>query len=368
VIADDVWAKLLWAGLNLTDADLSTSAHSAWHYYPLGLVRALALVWLFAGLRVSEIRRLRVGCVRWQAHPPAPGERAGEAAAREAVCLLDVPVNKTGPAFTKPVDRVVGQAVEAWERLRPQQPAIVDPKTAEPTHYLFAYRGRPISIGYVNKTLIRLLCRKAGVSEADARGAITSHRARPTIASQLFNAKEPMSLFDLQAWLGHRTPMSTQHYAKITPTKLAQAYTDAGYFGRNLRMIEVLIDQEAVTTGAAAEGAPWRFYDLGHGYCTYDFFDQCPHRLACAKCAFYVPKASGQAQVLEAKANLQRMLQEIPLTEEERAAVEDGVGAYDLLLTRLADVPAPDGTTPRRLPGAMIHLPVIRGASEAAGQ
>ena len=41
VIADDVWAKLLWAGLNLQTQDLpGTSAGS---YYPLALIRALAL-------------------------------------------------------------------------------------------------------------------------------------------------------------------------------------------------------------------------------------------------------------------------------------------------------------------------------------
>ena len=80
---------------------------------------------------------------------------------------------------------------------------------------------------------------------ADARGRITSHRARSTIASQLYNAKEPMTLFELQAWLGHRSPQSTQHYTQITPTRLAQAYADAGYFARNVRTIEVLIDREA---------------------------------------------------------------------------------------------------------------------------
>ena len=51
-----------------------------------------------------------------------------------------------------------------------------------------------------------MLCRKAGVPAADVRGNITSHRARSTIASQLYNAKEPMTLFELQAWLGHRIP------------------------------------------------------------------------------------------------------------------------------------------------------------------
>lgn len=131
-------------------------------------------------------------------------------------------------------------------------------------------------------------------------------------------------------------------------------------------MIEVLIDQDAIKNGATTAGAPWRFYDLGHGCCIYDFVDRCPHRMACAKCTFYVPKGSSTAQILEAKANLQRMLQEIPLTDDERAAVEEGVGACDLLLTRLVDVPAPDGRTPRQIAGQMIPLPVIRPTSYAA--
>ena len=58
---------------------------------------------------------------------------------------------------------------------------------------------------------------------------------------------------------------------------------------------------------------------------------------------------STKAQLLEAKDNLQRMLQAIPLTEEERAAVEDGAAAVDRLVQRLADVPTPAGPTPRDL-------------------
>ena len=158
-----------------------------------------------------------------------------------------------------------------------------------------------------------------------------------------------MTLFQLQAWLGHRYASSTQSYALITPTTLARAYTDAGYFARNLRTIEVLIDRDAVASGAAAAGTPWQFYDLGHGLCTYSFFEQCPHRMACARCDFYVPKGSSRAQLLEAKSNLQRMLVAIPLTEDERAAVEDGQAAVDRLLGRLANVPTPAGPTPRAL-------------------
>ena len=71
--------------------------------------------------------------------------------------------------------------------------------------------------------------------------------------------------------------------------------------------------------------------------------------MACAKCAFYCPKGSSQAQLLEGKANLQRMLQEIPLTEDERAAVEDGIAAMEKLCQQLADVPTPAGLTPNQL-------------------
>jgi hypothetical protein len=236
-----------------------------------------------------------------------------------------------------------------WEQIRPPQPPAVDPKTAEVVDYLFAYRGRRIGRIYLNRCLIPVLCHKAGVPEQDARGAITSHRARSTIASQLANGKEPMSIFELKDWLGHRQLSSTLHYVKPSPTKVAKAYADADYFKRNVRMLDVLIDQDAITSGAAAAGEPWRFYDLGHGYCTYDFFEQCPHRMACAKCAFYRPKGSSQAQLLEAKANLQRMLQAIPLSEDERAAVEDGLTAIERLSAQLLDVPTPAGLTPRQL-------------------
>ena len=61
---------------------------------------------------------------------------------------------------------------------------------------------------------------------------------------------------------------------------------------------------------------------------------------------FYLPKASSQAQALEASANLSRMLQEIPLQEGERAAVEDGIEAMVKLVDGLRDTAAPDGRTP----------------------
>ncbi|WP_216850006.1 tyrosine-type recombinase/integrase [Acidisoma sp. L85] len=309
VIADDTWAKILWAGLNLEAGDLADAGIRA---YPLELVRALTLTWLFAGQRSDEIMRLRVGCVRWQ--------QSDGASPATPVCLLDIPVHKTGTAFTKPVDPLLGRSIEAWQAIRPVQPPMIDRKTGEATDLLFACRAIPVARTYINATIIPMLCRKAGVSQTDVRGRITSHRARATIASQLYNAKEPMTLFELQAWLGHRSPETTQHYAQITPNTLTKAYTE-----------------------------PWQHYDLGHGYCSYTFFEQCPHRMACARCDFYIPKPSSKAQLLEAKADVERRLAIIPLTDGERAAVEQDQQALGKLLDALSNTPTPAGPTPRQI-------------------
>jgi integrase len=219
VIADEIWAKLLWAGLNLDVDDLPQT--QAGQFYPVELVRAVTLTWLFSGQRSNEIARLRLGCIRWQHNEiPIVGD-SRQVLARDAVCLLDVPTHKTGTGFTKPVDPILGHAIDAWQAIRPSQPQLLDRRTGERVDLLFAFRARRVSSSYINNTVIPMLCRKAGVPAADIRGNITSHRARSTIASQLYNAKEPMTLFELQAWLGHRSPQSTQYYAN--PRELHQA-------------------------------------------------------------------------------------------------------------------------------------------------
>ena len=331
-VADDIWCKLLHAGLNLHESDLSVSETSP-YYYPLEMVSAISVLWLFGGLRRDEILRMRCGCISWQ----RPEDNNSP-----CICLLDVPVSKTCAAFTKPVDPAVGKSIERWEQVRRAQPAQEDLKTGESGHFLFMHRGKCVSPGYINKSLIPLLCKKAGLPEHDARGRITSHRARATIASQLYNAREPLDIFELQKWLGHASPESTRHYVDITPTRLAGSLENAGYFERNRRMVSVLIDRDVIASGKTAEGTPWRYYDLGHGLCSYDFFEQCPHRMACAKCSFYLPKNSSEAQYVEGQRNLLRMMQEIPLTESERAAVEDGIEAMKKLTDSLQNVASPD--------------------------
>ncbi|MFF3582557.1 hypothetical protein [Streptomyces mirabilis] len=140
--------------------------------------------------------------------------------------------------------------------------------------------------------------------------------------------------------------------AKILQWTLSAAYKKADYFARNVRAIQVLIDRESILTGAAAsDEQPWKYYDLGEGYCSYDFFAKCPHRLACARWPFYVPKTSSRGQLLAVKDGIDEMLEQLDLTDDEREAVT-------ALAERLADTPTPAGPTPRDLgmTGAFVPL------------
>jgi hypothetical protein len=48
-----------------------------------------------------------------------------------------------------------------------------------------------------------------------------------------------------------------------------------------------------------------------------------------------MPKSSSEAQYLEGRQNLLKLMQEIPLTDDEQAAVENDIQAVDKLLNKL---------------------------------
>ena len=132
-----------------------------------------------------------------------------------------------------------------------------------------------------------------------------------------------------------------------------------------------ILDRDAAETGAAATGEPWQYYGLGYGFCNYTFVEQCPHRMACARCGLLHPMDSSKAPLLDAKDNLQRMLAAIPLTDDECVAVDEGQAALascsagwpasrpgpGRLRARLAfrqrDAPAGSSTSAKVPPGAV---------------
>ena len=171
VIADDVWAKLMWAGPEPHRRRSPRPPGGIGPWYPLELVRAVATLWLFAGLRVDEILRLRVGAVRWQHRHSRRGRPAGSVPARRA----DEQDRDRVHQARRPA---VGEAIEAWEAVRPTQPRFPDRKTGELVDMLLAYRGAQLGEKYVNRVLIPLLCRKAG-RPARGRARLDHRPPRP---------------------------------------------------------------------------------------------------------------------------------------------------------------------------------------------
>lgn len=147
-------------------------------------------------------------------------------------------------------------------------------------------------------------------------------------------------------WVGHRCSRSTMHYLAIRPTRLAVTFAQAD---RTAHMIEVLLDHEAVVNGDAAAGRPYKFYDLGDSFCTNPFWSTCAHRMACARCDFNLPKGSSYAQALEARTSVQRLLETVPLSDDERTAAEGDRNAVDRFIGKLEDKVTLDGRTRREI-------------------
>ena len=338
-IDDAIWLKLVWASLNLEDGDRLSEIH-----YPIELLRAVAVVWTHAGLRGNEILRLRQGCAR--AQDDAVVDEAGGITPASTLCYLDVPAGKTSRAHTKPVALAVKERIDAWAAVRPQQGSVEDDVTGERVQMLFQLRGRLPGKTVLNRTIIPMLCAKAGLPLRDTMGAITSHRGRASTVTALASVPQGMTLPELMAWCGHSNPKSTMHYIRVRPTQLAGAFAKADQMAH---MVRVLIDHDAVLSGAARDGAPWKFYDLGHSYCTNAFWSTCPHRMACVGCSFNLPKNSAKAMAVEARASVTRLLEEVPLSPDERAAAEGDMTALDGMLAKLRSVPALDGRTPHEI-------------------
>lgn len=236
VLEHHVWMKLREASENLTAHDLvyatmpspDGSGKKRQTYYPLELVKALAITWLLTGLRSDELGRLAMGCVRRL--PKATGYAAWlqQDEVPEAY-YLRVPKHKSGRAFEKPVPKMVGDAILAWQKIRPSTPPQPDPKTGELVDFLFTRRGRTIGRTYLNHFLIPLLCRKAGIPTHDAYGPITSHRARATLVTFLYNSGN-MSVLELMKWMDHKSMRTTLHYIDVPDKKIVEAFLRANAY------------------------------------------------------------------------------------------------------------------------------------------
>lgn len=257
----------------------------------------------------------------------------------QAFTYLGVPHSKAKGFFWVPVPAYTADAIEVWEKERAsQQDQQVDSKDNSLCNFLFMHRNTKMGLNFLNAAVIPLLCAKAGVPVKDARGTITSHRGRSTIATIL--RQKGVSLEDIAQFLGHANTRTVSAYARTDPFQFAVNISKANDM---LRIVEGLID-----TRAARQGEPNVFFSLGRGadgkprFCGNPAWAACPHRFACLKCDMYV--GSGQAERLaeraEARDEIIRFQTEMPMTEQ--AAARGDIEKLNELIMLEQQVPPPE--------------------------
>lgn len=359
-----LWYKLVYAAATLADEDLPH--HSR---YPLAYWRAAALLWVSAGRRSDELRRLRVGCVRRDWVPemradnglPVEDGRADDVA---TLCYLHVPSGKVRGPFWIWLPDYAADAVDAWLAERPPaQPPLWDVKDREPADYLFCLRGVRMDKDFINRALIPALCRRAGVPLQDARGQITSHRARSTRATILRMLGVPLD--DIAEYLGHTDRKTVMHYARTNPIQLARTIQKASDLER---IVEGVIDMQA-----AAEGRPsvrwWLGWDADGEprYCGHPAWHTCAHRLECQKCSAFI--GGEAARLLKEGEDVIPIQARVPMTPVEKAAADGNAELFNDLLAQLKDTPPPAPTSPGDIHNPMAFtLPLATQMSqEVAG-
>jgi len=343
-IAEDAWFKLIWAACTLTKDKLQ--AHSRNPQYPLAYYRAAALIWVTAARRSDEIRRLHLGCVRREWAPEMRDEHGVPIEPAEELCYLRIPTNKMRGEFYVPIPGYVADAIEVWESVRPpNQGTLLDRKTHKPTQYLFQYRNDLMGEKFLNKSVIPLLCKLAGVSQIDVVGRITSHRARATTATWLH--KMGMAPADIGKLLGHTDPLrSLPWYLREDKHRLGRAYRKANPLERYVAAI--------LDTDAHARQEPCVFYDLADGpdgrprMCGNPHFSRCIHQLQCIECEAFIDHE--QAEAIEKREGAIVISVPVPLPPQMVAELNEQDEAGSDAMSKLATLPPPV------LPGPAFHF------------
>jgi hypothetical protein len=307
-IPDEVWHKLLKAGLELTASDLPTR-------YPFEMTRALALVWLFSGLYATEMYRLRTGCI----------QQCNDG------YFIDVPTKIQGETFPKRIARSVAEAILRWKEVRPQQGAVPDKVTGEENvEFLFIYQDRPISDTYIHQVIIPALCRKADVAQHHPLyGGISTFRARVTIALALLDEIEGMTDLELHAWLHNKHIQTTFHLLRARSSRPgAVPQTPVAYDG-TLVLDRVQRGDVADLTLKMDDGQARP--DLGPGRCAHPFHDECRNSTAFSQHGLYDPHDTLVAQIFAARADLKRIRQQVSMTNQQITIIEQGIALMDRL-------------------------------------
>jgi len=345
-----VWAKLTIAAATLSASDLPQGTR-----YPLSFYRAVGLVWVTTARRPNEIARLRLDCIRadWDADMldedgqpverlPAtisddPAGQSNTSGTSTKLHYLQIPAGKNRGAFWIWVPDYVANAIEIWKQERPSnQCQILDRKDREFVDYLFCYQDTRVGYAFINESLIPVLCERAGVKSADAKGRITGHRGRSTRLTLL--RSRGVGLDDLAEYAGHANNRTIRRYVRQQPFHLHRIIRDADDVSR---IIEGVIDIQA-----AARGLPALRWFIGYDadgepqYCANQVYHTCPHRLECSKCSMFI--GGEKAKLLQKGEQTLPITSKVPMTPIEKCVVEGDQKGAEACRSALQQIPAPE--------------------------
>jgi hypothetical protein len=339
-IALAVWQRLAIQAARLTREDLGPLS-----YWPFSAVQALAFLWVSTARRPNELLRLRADCVRtqWEADmsdeagdrlPPGADVVGEERGAK--VSYLHIPSSKYGGPGWIWIPKYTADAIARWQAERGQmRSALYDQKDREFAQLLFVHRGKGMGVTFLNRRLIPLLCRKAGVDPHDAEGAYTAHRGRSARISMLHACG--LELEDLAAYAIHKNTQTIKKYARRNPIHLHRRVAQADTLST---VIEGLYDPNA-----AAQGRPSVRWFLGYDadgtpqFCGLPAHHTCPHRMDCSRCGLFI--GGERARLVHDDPNLLRVTAEMPMTEVQRLLNEGQREAAARALAAAKEVPPP---------------------------
>ncbi len=172
--------------------------------------RAALLVARWSGARRDEIRRLAVDCL--DSYP-------------DGTARLRLPARKTYRERVVPLHDDAAAALRTVIELRRDRPAraFADELTGAAVRYLFMRHGKLLSTYYLFDTPIQRACKKAGLVHPDTgRGAVTAHRFRHTVGTQL--AERGAKLHTIMKVLGHSSVSMALVYAQISDREVLRDY------------------------------------------------------------------------------------------------------------------------------------------------
>src|SRR5258708_26512606 len=169
--------------------------------------RAALVIARWSGARREEIQRLSVDCL--DSYP-------------DGTPRLHIPAGKTKRERLIPLNQEAASAIRTLQAQPRGGRGLRVRQTGMVTQYLFMLRGKLLSANYLFEIPLHALCRRVGLIGANDRPAVTAHRFRHTVGTQL--ARRGARFRTIQKILGHESAAMSMVYISLTDEEVRSDY------------------------------------------------------------------------------------------------------------------------------------------------